>query len=178
MKRRALLLTTFLAGLPALAHADTFFDLHIPASACRPILGDLDSVKLSDGAWVFESGESGPVTLFCPLHLSAPDDLAYSNAIARMRLWYKDADAALSSSHITATLKRRKYDASVDSTIGSTIHSNNNNWSGFTIYDTYLNHTANFTDYSYHVEVTMYRFNSNFASPVFVGLDFEPPPTL
>lgn len=165
-------------GAPSIARADLWFDLHIPAPACRPIHEDIAKVKLSEGAWVFESGQFGTVTLFCPLHTSAPSDLGYSQLMGEMRLWYQDPDATATASSVSATLKRREFDDAVDTSVGSTIHSNSNNWSGFITFSTFLNHTAAFWGFSYHVEVTMFRTSSNTATPVFVGLDWQPAPQL
>ncbi len=173
---RHIVCITALLGLPATALADTFFDLHIHASACRPILEDMSKVKLSDGAWVFDTGQSGTVTLYCPLHLASPDDIGDSASMAVMRLWYMDPDATAVASRVSAALMRRRYDASTDLIVGSAIHSNSNNDAGFARYTTTQNHSADFELYSYHVEVTMVRTNTSIA-PAFVGLDWEPPAT-
>ena len=67
--------------------------------------------------------------------------------------------------------------ASTDVSVGGVIQSNNNNESGFTLYNVTLNHNAGFNDYTYHVEVLMNRSSSLITTPVFVGLDWQPPPT-
>ncbi len=160
------------------AHAaPTYFDLRIPASACRPIAEDTAKVQLSDGAWIFSAGQAGEVTLFCPLHTSEPSSLEDSNEIGTMRLWYKDPDGTGTASSVSATLKRRKFDASVDSSVsGGTVTSQSFSDTTFHRPGAFVSHTADFVDFSYHVEITMTRSTSTTATPVFVGVDFTQVP--
>lgn len=160
------------------AHAaPTYFDLRIPASACRPIAEDTAKVQLSDGAWVFSAGQSGVVTLFCPLHTSEPSSLEDSNYLAVMRLWYKDPDGTGTASSISADLKRRKFDASVDSSVsGGTVTSQSFSETNFHRPGPFVSHTADFVNFSYHVEITMARSTSTSSTPVFVGVDFAQAP--
>lgn len=165
--------STLLLAIPAEASATkTFLDMRIPASACRPIDADKAKVKLSDGAWVFESGQSATATLFCPLHFAYPTDVVDSNQMATFRLWYKDPDGTGTNSRVSATVLRRKYDAASDSALsGASLSSNTYSDTVYQRVVATVNHVIDHL-YSYHVEVQMHRAGSGIATPVFVGVDF------
>jgi len=94
-----------------------------------------------------------------------------------MRLWYKDPDGTGTNSSVSATLKRRKFDASVDTSIaGGTVTSQSFSDTTFHRPGVFVDHVTNFLDFSYHVEITLTRPSSSNATPVFVGKDFAPAP--
>lgn len=183
MIRPALVLSTLLsvAVLPADVNAGTFFDLRIPASACRPAQGSIlgaRKVRLNNGTWVFTGNQSGTVTLICPVHTAQPRDLDDSTVISVMRLWYQDPDATGVQSRISARLMRRRFDAATDVTVGPLLSSQDFNETQFHRPGVTINALTDFDDFSYHVEITMFRQSANVTSPVFVGVDFAPAPTL
>lgn len=174
------ILAALTAIAPAVASASTHLDVRIPASACRPNAASKAKIKLQNGAWVYNTGQSGTATLFCPVHLARPRDLQDSDEIQSMRVWYRDPDGGATpiKSRITARLMQREFDDASDSAVtGGFLTSESFPETTYGRQWVQIYQTADYIDFSYHVEVEMYRRLSTDTAPVFVGIDFTTGPS-
>jgi hypothetical protein len=173
-------LAALTAVAPAVASASTHLDVRIPASACRPNAASRAKIKLQNGSWVYNSGQSGTAVLFCPVHIARPKDLEDSPQILSMRMWYRDPDGGVApiKSRVTARLMRREFDDAIDTAITNGFITSES--FPATVYGrewVQVYHTADYLNFSYHVEVEMYRRLTTDTAPVFVGLDFTTGPS-
>lgn len=101
-----------LLSLPSVASANDrdLIATTIPASACRPSNDTEDGrVRLSNGAYVFNSSSTGTVVLYCPLPINGftISDTTADNDISSYRVYCRDTDGAGNTAQVTTQLQFR-----------------------------------------------------------------------
>jgi len=176
--------TAFLAALAALAAAaplrandQDVRGTTVPATACQPAsTASAEKLQLSNAAWVFASGATGTVYLYCPLAINGNtvSDASDDNDASSYRIYYRDSDGTGGAAEVTTRLVYRRADG---------LYSGGAEWSSNSnLLDTEEN-TIDFQDNPhdltangvYSFFVTIARTNVN-ESPAFSGIDFAPPP--
>ncbi len=143
----------------------------IPASACELSNSvQADKVFLSQGSWVFRTGETGGVIFNCPLPLNAytVSDNSNDNDMTHFRVYYRDTDATGIESTLTARLQRKSTSGTLF--LGPQWNSNNVNIAVHTAASHSTVHELAFSG-QYMIQVTMGRTNAN-QRPMFTGIDF------
>jgi hypothetical protein len=151
----------------------------IPASACRPESDSVDaSVRMVNGAYIFNGNSTGTVRFFCPLPInrltvSGPSN---DNDLSRYRVYYRDTDGTGNAVEITTHLFYRNSDANASIPVGAA-WSSNSNPSNLTVNTSfYVLQAHQFEVFRlYFFVVTMRRNNIN-QDPAFGGIDFVLPP--
>ena len=164
--------TLFAAG-PAAAFVPTYFNLRIPAAACKPATAtDAGKLTLTNGSWKFKSGGGyGSASLICPVHVA--EGIENDFKMDRMRVWFYDSDAEGSAAEVSATLKRRGQTSGLGAIFGSPLNFSSNiyptiaNQRGWVDYEHLYN-----IGYTYSVWVVMYRNSNHTTTPEFTGVDF------
>lgn len=151
----------------------------IPASACRPESDTADaSVRMVNGAFIFNPNSTGTVRFFCPLPINrlTVSDSSNDNDLSRYRVYYRDTDGTGNVVEITTQLFYRNSNANSSIPVGAAWSSNSNpsNLTVNTFF--YVLQSHQFEVFRlYFFVVTMRRNNIN-QDPAFGGIDFVLPP--
>ncbi|MEG5065958.1 hypothetical protein QUB33_20280 [Microcoleus sp. B3-A4] len=182
MQLKRLIFLTAIAGLctfpsAAVANDQDVQATTIPASACRPESNTADaSVRMVNGAFIFNGNSTGTVRFFCPLPINrlTVSDSSNDNDLSAYRVYYRDTDGTGNLAEITTRLFYRNSDASSSIAVGAAAwSSNSSNLRVNTSF--YVPQAHQFGVYRlYFFVVTMRRNNIN-QDPAFGGIDFIPP---
>lgn len=183
MQLKCLIFLTAIAALftfpsAAVANDQDVQATTIPASACRPESDTADaSVRMVNGAFIFNGNSTGTVRFFCPLPInrltvSGPSN---DNDLSRYRVYYRDTDGTGNAVEITTHLFYRNSDANASIPVGAA-WSSNSNLSNLTVNTSlYVLQAHQFEVFRlYFFVVTMRRNNTN-QDPAFSGIDFVLP---
>ena len=180
MKNRSLCISLAVATLVTLAPgfeseaaaANSLWN-RIPASACSPeSYDDDDSLRLSNGSWIFSGAETGTKTLWCPVATDKAYAILNTYSIANLRLWYRDPDGTAADSYVTAQLYFRPANSNNITAMTAGINSNTSSVTTSHRLTTSVTTNTN-TDALFFVKVTISR-DSDTASVAFHGLDLPP----
>ncbi|MFN2201752.1 MAG: hypothetical protein ACK2UO_11120 [Caldilineaceae bacterium] len=175
--RWAVLIATMIVAisLPVAANDRDVRAKTVPASVCEPAnSGTENRVLLSNGAWVFRSGQTGTVTFWCPVSLNAytVSNTGNDNDISWYRVYYRDTDGTGTAARVTTRLTYRRSNGLFSA--GSTWNSNSSSGTGNKIAYKQNTHDVRFGAL-YAFLVTLQRTSTS-QSPAFSGIDFELPP--
>ncbi|MEG5035200.1 hypothetical protein [Microcoleus sp. AT3-D2] len=188
MQLKCLIFITALAALftfpsAAVANDPDVQATTIPASACRPESDTADaSVRMVNGAFIFNTNSTGTVRFFCPLPINrlTVSDSSNDNDLTGYRVYYRDTDGTRNLAEITTHLFYRNSNAGSSIPVNAAWSSN----SPPPIGTAPLVNTSFFFDAPNHqfeafrlyfFVVTMRRNNTN-QDPAFSGIDFVVPP--
>ena len=183
MQLKRLIFLTAIAGLftfpsAAVANDQDVQATTIPASACRPESDTADaSVRMVNGAFIFNGNSTGTVRFFCPLPInrltvSGPSN---DNDLTGYRVYYRDTDGTGNLAEITTHLFYRNSNAGSSIAVGAAWGSNSNPSNSTVNTSFFVGQTHQFEAFRlYFFGVTMRRNNIN-QDPAFGGIDFIPP---
>jgi hypothetical protein len=152
----------------------------IPASACRPESNTADaSVRMVNGAFIFNPNSTGTVRFFCPLPINrlTVSDSSNDNDLTGYRVYYRDTDGTGNLAEITTHLFYRNSNAGSSIPVNAA-WSSNSNPSNLTVNTSFFVDDPNhqFEAFRlYFFVVTMRRNNNTNQDPAFGGIDFVVP---
>ncbi|MEG3845786.1 hypothetical protein QT971_00970 [Microcoleus sp. herbarium19] len=183
MQLKGLIFITAIAALftfpsAAVANDQDVQATTIPASACRPESDTADaSVRMVNGAFIFNPNSTGTVRFFCPLPINrlTVSNPSNDNDLTGYRVYYRDTDGTGNLAAITTHLFYRNSSAASSIAVGAA-WSSNSNPSNLTVNTSFFvpqNHQFEAFRLYFFV-VTMRRNNIN-QDPAFGGIDFVVP---
>lgn len=181
MKRTHLLLlvgalcVSATAASGAMANDQDIIATTVPASICQPAsTSSASKLRLSNGAWVFSSGQTGTAYLYCPLAKNANTQAnnTYDNDISRYRVLYRDSDGGSAAASVRTRLTYRRWNGMYSG--GSEWSSNDRTATGNA--HAWVDNVHDLrSDAVYAFYVKLYRSSTSHTA-TFSGIDFYPQP--